>query len=232
MLEDVIFHVFFTSGSNMETEWFLDINDTCLLRHEGSPRHLRLTFTFSIPGVHNVTTVAANSVTRVFDSMLVEAVYRLNGINVDVDRDMSDGKLLVLKVRLSKDTDLPMGTMVFVCSFGDRSKQKRIVLNQHIPVMKSTGYILRHMYERQGSYAITAKLTSEVDKKVFVLRYDTLKSHPKNGKYIFPTKIYTHLQIFVYCMPTDFCATRFIGNMAKWAKLHKNCKKTFYDLSI
>ncbi|KAK3090110.1 hypothetical protein FSP39_009265 [Pinctada imbricata] len=173
LLEEVPFMVNLQNGSNVETEWFLDTNDTCLLRHDGTPKKLNLSFTFSVPGTHNVTVVAANTVSRTFDSMLVTAIYKINGLTIEVDKLLSVSRVVLLRVRLSKDAHQPMGSLVMMCDYGDGAGQTEVNLDDKLDKLSgSRGLVQSHKYRSFGTYHIKVKFASKVDEKEFVFSYD------------------------------------------------------------
>ena len=147
----------------METEWFLDTNDTCLLKHDGVVRNLQLNFTFTQPGQHNVTTVAANTVTRTFDWMMVTAYYRLNGFNITTsDGAVGTTEQASFRVTLSSTADKPMGTLRVNMTYGD-GQEESLELDSKISDMEGAGYVINHQYAIQGNYSASAVIYTEID---------------------------------------------------------------------
>ncbi|KAK3091808.1 hypothetical protein FSP39_022768 [Pinctada imbricata] len=167
--EEVHFNVTFTNASNVETEWFLDTNDTYLLRHDGQPRSFLQNFTFTVPGDHNVTVVAANTVTRTFDSMIVSAYYRLNGFDITTEnRTVDPLDPVIFNVTLSPTADLPMGSLKLNLSYGDGTDEN-INLDSVMSNLQGSGHTVQHYYS-QGYYDVTATVYSEIDSVNFTMR--------------------------------------------------------------
>ena len=163
MNEEIFFDVTFTNGTNVQTEWFLDSNDTYLLTHCDQVRDLQLNFTFTVPGTHNVTAVAANTVTRTFDSMIVYAYYRLNWFNFTTSSEpLETSNTAVFNLTLSPSADLPMGTIKANLSYGD-DVEETIDLNNYIATMQVSGHTISHTYTTQGNYTVSCVLYTEID---------------------------------------------------------------------
>lgn len=157
------FTVTFTSGSNVETEWFLDTNDTCLKQHTGTgARTENVDFTFTVGGTHNVTAVAANTVSRTFHSLIVEAIYHINGITVSTSTTaVGVNQNYNITVKLGSSANLPQGTIKVNVSYGDGAVET-IDLSTQITAMQGAGYMIQHVYSSQGNYSISCVFYNEI----------------------------------------------------------------------
>lgn len=153
----------FSSGSNVETEWFLDTNDTCLKQHTGvDARTESLNFTFTVAGTHNVTVVAANTVSRTFHSMIVEAMYHVNGLSASTPATaVGTNQNSNLTVHLASNANLPQGSLFVNVSHGDGTNET-VDLTTHIAAMQGLGHTIPHSYTSQGNYTIILVFYNEV----------------------------------------------------------------------
>ena len=161
------FDVLFNKGSNLETEWFLDTNDTCLLKHDGRPRHLRLNFTLTIPGTHNVTVVAANTVTRTFDCTLVHVIKTLDSFSLEMDAREGSGEVSFYLI----NSDIhrhDFGNVRLNMTYGDHALVESYTLCYDDQPCRPC-FEITHVYIYSGVYNVMAELSNEVDRKVIYM---------------------------------------------------------------
>lgn len=134
------------------------------MQHTGSgARDYVLNFTFTVSGTHNVTAVAANTVSRTFHSIIVEGIYKISGITVTTSSTaIGTNEQSNFTITLANTVNLPLGGLKVNVTFGDGSTDQTVDLSTEITAMQGAGHIIQHSYATQGNYTATLVFYNEV----------------------------------------------------------------------
>lgn len=159
-------------GSNIETEWYFDQNETCTYEHDGQGmRSINFNFTFSVGGSVNITVIASNTISEGMTNALSTALHRISGISfITTTGSLLETKQTALfKFILDPMALQPQGHINVTIYFADGSPHEEYQLynEMSLTTMQMNGFQLQHIFNKQGNFSVMATLNSEVDIKEY-----------------------------------------------------------------
>ncbi|KAJ8298363.1 hypothetical protein KUTeg_024894 [Tegillarca granosa] len=164
--EEVTFETSMTSGSNVQLEWFLDGNGTCLIEYVGQHRQSSKNHTFTVPGIYNVTVVAVNTVSRTFHNVPVSVQYRVHGFDVHLaEGPHNTSQNVDITVFLNQSANIEMGNVSAYVDYGNGFSNTYILPS--LASVQTSNFIINYQYPVQGNFTVNVKIQNEIDFQTF-----------------------------------------------------------------
>ncbi|XP_069123236.1 polycystin family receptor for egg jelly-like isoform X2 [Argopecten irradians] len=166
------FAVAFTSGSNIELEWFLDENSTCLEEYTGVITSASRNHNFSTAGTHNITVVAANNVGRTHTNIIITAQMRIGANDFTVTNNegpVQTSENVVFTVTLDSSISSPdYGNIHMEINYNDGSTPTNESISGYLATMQGAGHTFNKAFTTQGNYTVNIRIFAELNSVEFV----------------------------------------------------------------
>ncbi|XP_033737951.1 uncharacterized protein LOC117325653 isoform X2 [Pecten maximus] len=161
------FTVALSAGSNIELEWFLDENSTCLEEYTGVTLSAVRSHNFSTTGQHNITIVAANTVSRTHTNVIITAQMRIGSNDFTVTNNegpVQTTESVVFTVNLDPSISSPdYGNIFIEVDYNDGTSPSNISLSSQLSTMQGSGYTFNHAFTVQGNYTVNIRILAELN---------------------------------------------------------------------
>ncbi|XP_060073664.1 uncharacterized protein LOC132553437 [Ylistrum balloti] len=161
-----------TAGSNIELEWFLDENSTCLEEYTGTITTAVRNHNFSTTGVQNITVVVANTVSRTFTNVLMTSQYRIGNNDFTITNNegpVQTTETVVFTINLDPGiTSTVYGNIQMEVNYNDNSSPTNTSISSLLSTMQGSGHTISHAFAVQGNYTVNIRIFAELNSVEFV----------------------------------------------------------------
>ncbi|CAC5393626.1 PKD1L2 [Mytilus coruscus] len=159
----------FSSGSNVHFDWIMNDNHTAYVICEDIVRQCSVSYSYSVIGNFNITSVATNEASyEVKTDLLTSVLNPVTGFNFSVYEQLvnstNDAEFILTIDSVER---FPMGDFTLRIDFGDESSQT-LYLNDTInDTLLTSGYSIFHTYLKQGQFMVNLNISSQLSSQYF-----------------------------------------------------------------
>ncbi|XP_021376367.1 uncharacterized protein LOC110465104 isoform X2 [Mizuhopecten yessoensis] len=166
------FTVTLATGSNIELEWFLDENSTCLEEYTGAFTTSTRNHIFNATGEHNTTVVVANSVSRTFTNVIVNAYMRINSSDFTITNNegpIQTTETVTFTVSLDSSIVSPAyGNINLEVNYNNGDSPTNVSIASELATMQGAGYTFTKTFATQGNYTVNIRIIAELNSVEYV----------------------------------------------------------------